>query len=209
MIISYEAWAENWIALGAAHTSPDIYRALLLHHQEQHRHYHTLQHLQECLLTFETVRNHAVNPAEIVVALWFHDAVYDTTRHDNEERSAAWAGECLSAAHVAPQVTARVQELIMATRHNAVPTEADAILMVDVDLAILGAPPARFAEYEAQIRDEYRHVPEDLFAVARVAILRSFLQRERIFQTPALFDMLEQQACRNMEDSLSALKAPV
>lgn len=207
MIISYEAWAENWITLGAAHTSPDIYRALLLHHQEQHRHYHTLQHLQECLLTFVSVRASAHRPAEVTAALWFHDAIHDTTRHDNEERSAAWASDCLAGAHVAPEVVARVHALIMATCHRAAPTDADAVLLVDIDLAILGAAADRYAEYETQVREEYRHVPADVFALARVAILRGFLQRERIFQTPALHERLEHQARKNLEHSLSELKA--
>jgi hypothetical protein len=36
----------------------------------------------------------------------------------------------------------------MATCHTAKPADADQQLLVDIDLAILGAEPARFAEYE-------------------------------------------------------------
>ena len=57
-------------------------------------------------------------------------------------------------------------------------TEAgpDAGLMVDVDLSILGQNEQRFAEYEAQIREEYRWVPGLIFKPKRAEILQRFLE---------------------------------
>src|SRR5690606_13982957 len=119
--------------------------------------YHTLQHLGECLALHAAHAAHAARPAEVALALWFHDAVYDLQASDNEARSAEWAQETMRAAGASAQAVARVHALVMATCHSALPEGPDAELLVDIDLAILGATPARFAEYERQIRVEYAH----------------------------------------------------
>ena len=153
-----DAWAEAWREFGV--TPDEKLRAeLLTRYSEPHRAYHTLQHLGECLALLARERDTAERPAEVAVALWFHDAIYDIGRHDNEERSADWARRAMVAAGAAPGAAERVHALVMATRHDAQPVGADARLLVDIDLAILGADTARFAEYETRIRREYAHVP--------------------------------------------------
>jgi predicted metal-dependent HD superfamily phosphohydrolase len=172
---------------------------------ESHRRYHSLQHLRECLTLFEEHRAQAGHPGEVAIALWFHDAVYETREHDNEERSAAWAVRALTDAGAAGDVVARVQALIMATRHDGAAATTDARLVVDIDLAILGAAPARFAEYERQIRDEYKHVPEPVFRAKRAEILRSFLAREPLFTMPAFAARFELTAKTNLAAAVTSL----
>src|SRR6185295_1221583 len=117
---------------------------------------------------------------EVEIALWFHDAVYDVHRHDNERRSADWARDALAGAGVAATAIARVEALVMATRHaTTTPGSADEELLVDIDLAILGADAARFAEYAAQIRREYAHVADAEFRAGRSAVLAAFLPATR------------------------------
>ena len=89
----------------------------------------------------------------------------------------------------------------MATRHQAVPTGRDAQVLVDLDLAILGASSERFDEYEAQVRAEYASVPDMLFRRGRAAVLASFAERERIYMTPVLHDRLEAAARANLKRS--------
>jgi len=55
----------------------------------------------------------------------------------------------------------------MATAHHDEPEGRDATLVVDIDLAILGTDPARFAEYEQQVRAEYAEVPTGLLTSTR------------------------------------------
>lgn len=55
----------------------------------------------------------------------------------------------------------------MATRHDSVALGADARVIVDVDLSILGAAQSRFDEYESQVREEYAFVPEARANLAR------------------------------------------
>jgi predicted metal-dependent HD superfamily phosphohydrolase len=172
---------------------------LLVAYSEPHRRYHTLQHLCECMAALESVRAIAPHPAEIECALWFHDSIYDTKRSDNEQRSAEWARKALSSSGAAADSIQSVTDLIMATKHDALPRTLDEQILVDVDLSILGADEQRFAEFERQVREEYSFVPGFLFRMKRKAILRTFLEREHIYSTPCFLERLEKPARRNLE----------
>jgi len=190
-------WQRLWKELGLP-APAGLLAALLDAYSEAQRHYHTLQHLDECLAHFDALRQLAEHPAEIELALWFHDAVYDVHARDNEARSADWAASALLAAGLALDTCRRVHGLVIATCHDALPTSLDAQLLTDVDLAILGAGPERFAEYETQIRAEYGHVPQALFVEKRRQILQGFLDRERIFHTQPCQARFEAAARRNL-----------
>ena len=179
--------------------------SLLARWAEPHRRYHTPQHLAECLALFDRDRALAAHPGEVATALWFHDAIYDTSRHDNEAASADWAARVLRDAGADAAAAGRVHALILATRHSEVPTTPDAALLVDIDLAILGAEAVRFAEYERQIRDEYGFVPEAVFRHKRAEILRGFLARPALFSTPACADRFEAAARANLVRAIARL----
>lgn len=196
-------WADAWRDLGIEAADDALFDRLLAGYDEPQRAYHTRQHLAECLLHFDRVRSQAGRPGEVALALWFHDAVYALDRHDNEARSADWARRTVREAGVAPEAGERVHELVMATRHDAVPEGKDAQLLVDIDLAILGAPPERFAEYEQQIRLEYAHIPPEVFEPRRREILGRFLAREPLYQTASLRLLLEAAARRNLQQALN------
>jgi predicted metal-dependent HD superfamily phosphohydrolase len=191
-------FATVWHDAGARTDGTALCDALLAAYAEPHRHYHSTQHLAECLQGFEAVRHLAQRPAEVALALWFHDAVYDVQRHDNEAQSADWARQALTTAGVQAEVAERVYELVMATRHTNAPAAGDAQLLVDIDLSILGANAQRFAQYEQQIRAEYAFVPEDLFRTKRKEVLQSFSERPRIYNTDHFHAALEVRARANL-----------
>jgi predicted metal-dependent HD superfamily phosphohydrolase len=191
------SWSDAWRALGAS-ADDALLAELLARYGESHRAYHTLQHLGECLAHLARERDGAERPAEVALALWFHDAIYDVHRHDNEARSADWARQAARRAGLAPEVAERLHALVMATRHDALPVGADARLLVDIDLGILGAPPARFAEYERQIRFEYAHVPPEVFEPRRRQILSGFLARDPLYLTAPMRARLEAVARANL-----------
>ena len=198
------SWRDTWQALRLS--APDgVLEALLARWAEPHRKYHTPQHLRECLALFDAHRGLARHPGEVAIALWFHDAIYDTSRHDNEAASADWARRVLRDAGAAGEVVARVEALILATRHSQVPATADEGLLVDIDLAILGAEPARFDEYERQIRDEYNFVAQDVFRAKRAEILRGFLARPALFATAAMRERFEAPARANLAGAIAKL----
>jgi predicted metal-dependent HD superfamily phosphohydrolase len=201
-VADIESWRRLWDELGAAHPDPELCAELLARYREPHRKYHTLRHLDECLAELAPVRGLAERSAEVELALWFHDAIYDVRRSDNEDRSAEWAGFAVLAAGAPREVAARVRELVLATRHSEPAESADAWLLVDIDLAILGAPAARFDEYELQIRDEYAWVPTPIFCIKRREILATFLARPRIFRTDEFHGRLEARARANLARSL-------
>jgi len=197
-----------WTALGAQTVSGGLFNQLVRAYGEPQRHYHTLQHLRECLAHWEAASPLARRPEEVELALWFHDAVYEPTRNDNEARSAEWARSSVVAAGCPPELAQRIASLVLATAsHEAPGDDPDAQLLLDIDLAILGASAARFAEYERQIRSEYPHVPEADFRARRARILAGFLARPRIFATTPFHDALEARARENIGRSLAALQA--
>ena len=192
------SWQRAWAGIGAAGEGSALFAQLKAAYAEPQRHYHTLQHLGECLAAFDNVRTRAEHPHEVELALWFHDAIYDVKSHENEQRSADWARDALRDAGVEAASAQRVHDLIMATRHTAVPSGRDEPLLIDIDLAILGAERPRFDEYEQQIRKEYAYVPGFLFRRKRREILKGFLDRPAIYSTPWFHDALEAKARDNL-----------
>ena len=175
-------------------------------YDEKHRHYHTAQHIQECLSTFDQVRDLADDASEVEFALWLHDVVYKTRASDNEEESAklavAWLNEC--GAHRSRRD--RVEQLILATRHQGEPATGDEALLIDVDLHVLGADADRYSEYEAQVRREYRWVPRRIFARRRAELLETFLERDWLFHTDWFRERLEPRARENVEKAVFRLR---
>jgi predicted metal-dependent HD superfamily phosphohydrolase len=206
MRLGLDRWRSAWQML-SAQEGEALHAELLARYAEPHRAYHTQQHLAECLALFDEVRSTADRPAEIEIALWFHDAIYDVHRHDNEARCADWARKALLQAGAVAEVADRIAALVLATRHSVEPQTVDERLLVDIDLAILGAAPARFAEYEVQIRREYAFVPEPVFNEKRGAILAGFLARPALYATRAMRHRFEATARRNLAAATGSLCA--
>jgi predicted metal-dependent HD superfamily phosphohydrolase len=192
-----QRWDHLWSQLGS--TPPDgLFDEVVARYREKHRHYHTLQHLDECLRLLDDVAPLALHAPEIELALWFHDAVYDSHQQNNEELSAIWARSTATAAALPSECCDRIYDLVLVTASHSLPRTRDEALLIDIDLSILGASPARFAEYEQGIRDEYRWVPNLIFAAKRRSILDRFLQRETIFRTQYFIERYERQARVNL-----------
>jgi predicted metal-dependent HD superfamily phosphohydrolase len=183
----------TFAALSAAYRAPD-------------RHYHTIEHVSACLALLDEAAARDAARDEVEIALWFHDAVYDGRRSDNEERSADWAAEVLERVGAAAESVRRVRELILATRHDAAAADAQTSLLVDIDLAVLGAPERDFAAHDAAIRREYDFVAADAYRAGRIALLKSFLGRDRIYRTPYFAARFEAAARRNLTAAISRLE---
>lgn len=191
------SWASAWSDLGLQ-PPPGLFEQLVRAYEEPQRHYHSLQHLRECLMHFAQARHLAQQPGEVAIALWFHDAIYDVRGKSNERLSADWAIRVLASCHASQATLARVERLIMVTRHDATPSEPDEQLLVDIDLTILGATPERFAEYDAQVRAEYAWVPGFVYRMKRRSVLKAFLGRPCIYSTEHFNVRYEAQARSNL-----------
>jgi len=143
----------------------------------------------------------------VEAGILFHDRVYNPFRGDNENASCQVMRQMCEHVGLPKIFGDTVEGLIMATRHNQKfpPQNNDEKLIADLDLAIFGADPVCFDEYEAGIRAEYSHVSDEDFAEGRSQFLQGFLARKRIFHTDQLHEMLEAHARANLERSIAKL----
>lgn len=182
---------------------------LIARYSEPHRRYLTLVHIEDCLAQVAASTDlDETQRALMDAAIWFHDAIYDATRNDNEAESAALAADRLAAEGAPQSFIDEVVRLILLTAGHSV--QAGDVLgarLVSIDLSILGAEPARYDAYAAAIREEYAHVPEPLYRAGRAAILGRFLESEALFADPIWAGRYETQARANLTREIAALTA--
>lgn len=195
-------------------------KRLLDQWEEPSRRYHNSAHLLEMLEHLEKLYTPEAGPPTqppraVLLAAWFHDAIY-RGQADDEQESARFATK-----HLEPLVRAQimsVQELdaitylientVSHTINTQLPeilTQDDAAYFFDADLAILAAGPARYRRYTQAIRAEYSRVPDDLFVAGRVAILQDFLGRESLFASERGEQLFNARARANMARELDEL----
>jgi predicted metal-dependent HD superfamily phosphohydrolase len=204
--LSRERWSQLWRNASSQGDGAAWFEVLATRYAEPHRHYHKSQHIVECLAEFDYARHLASQPVALELAIWFHDAIYDTHAANNEEQSAVLAEQCLADAASGTDLRLAVRDLVLVTKNHDASKHTDASLLVDIDLSILGQPEDRFWEYELQVRQEYAWVPEDIFCARRAEILERFLARERIYTTTGFFQSHEKQARSNLRASLHRLR---
>jgi predicted metal-dependent HD superfamily phosphohydrolase len=178
-----------------------VHRDLVARYAEPWRVYHVLGHVLECLAELGASRDLARDADAVRAAIWFHDAVWEPARPDNEEASAALAEAALGGAGVLAGRRRAVQEMILATRHAELAPDPDCRLIADIDLAILGADRDRYDDYERAVRREYAALSDQAFAAGRAAWARGLLARTRIFGTRRYFRRLEAAARGNLARS--------
>ncbi|MDX8497277.1 hypothetical protein RFM99_02485 [Mesorhizobium sp. VK4C] len=181
-------------------------------YQAGDRHYHSLAHIEAMLALAGEYRRLLHDPDAVKAAIWFHDAIYDSRAKDNEAKSADLAQKKL-AGRASPDRIARIAAMIDATATHQLPPLSDekaandTALLLDMDLAILGAEPDAFDAYEKAVRREYGWVEEPMWRAGRAAVLKSFLDRPHIFHTAEFRQRFEAKARQNLERSLATLQA--
>ncbi len=192
------------------HVSTDrrLLDGLLARHREKQRRYHTATHVAWVLRHVEELA--ASEPVErlgeVVAAAFYHDAVYEPTHPANERASARLARRDLTALGWAGDAADRVAAMIEATEHGASPEPTgDTAVLLDADLAVLGADPAAYSTYVEQVRSEYRHVDDADWRAGRSELLRSLLDRDTIFTTPTGRERWESRARANLAAELATL----
>jgi predicted metal-dependent HD superfamily phosphohydrolase len=188
----YDLSARSFAAICAALrlcTDPrPIHSALRSAWRESQRCYHRTYHLRSCLQLLQRWQVHAAQPNQIALALWFHDAIYEPQSGHNEARSADWAAQVLADAGASTELKKRIVQLILATAHGSFDVmsdqpDGDRDLLLDIDLAILGATRADYTRYRWQIRREYAWVAPQVYRDARAGILRAFLRMPAIYRS--------------------------
>ena len=196
----------RWKALAARlrlHDADGVFDALMERYTGADRHYHDIHHIASSLVELDGARGQCRNADAVEMAIWFHDCVYDSNRPDNEAQSAQIADESLAQMGAERQLIDEVHELILATRHVTLPEEQDERVVVDIDLAPLGAPAEVFDANGNLIRQEYAHLDDAAYVRGRAEILQRFLDRPRIYSTPVFAGRYERQARSNLKRSIA------
>lgn len=185
---------------------PALRARLEAKYAEPQRHYHALAHIEALLHWLAHWHALARAPRLIEAAIWFHDAVYDTHRDDNESRSAELARNELRALAWAEADVARVVTMVRATQHHAADVaDADTLLFLDLDLSVLAQRAEVYDAYSAAVRAEYAWVDETRYRAGRARVLQSFTARAAIYRTPAVHAAWEAPARANLARELQAL----
>lgn len=204
-----DKWLELTAELGVERASARrAFAELERHYAAGLRVYHTLEHAWHVVQQVNNLASCALNLANVQMAAWLHDVIYDPRATDNEERSAAYAAELLEHWQQPPALISDVPRLILLTRlHEAGPDDGDGRVLADADLAILGAPPEAYTRYAAAIRLEYGWLADEAYAEGRVVVLQRFLQRRFIYQTAPMRQEREQTARANLQAEIEGLSS--
>jgi predicted metal-dependent HD superfamily phosphohydrolase len=202
-LVNFERWSHACIDVGVAPEEPD-YRRVRRAWSGMGRHYHTLTHLDACLRELDGARELALRPGEVELALWFHDAIYRTWRHDNEQQSAALAARTLRIAAI--DTVERIRQMVLATTHRDDGFAGDTALVADIDLSILGQSEETYAQFERAIRREYWWVTRARYVAGRTKVLRKFLERRAIYQHDRFYEKYEKRARANIAGAIEQLE---
>ena len=184
---------------------------------EPQRYYHTLRHIGHMLWLIKYVpiiSTSIQNLAQVVFAVFFHDIVYDPQSKDNEDRSSELFLSFHKEAACQNLDDSLVHKYIIATKthytneHSQMSERwgnTDMHIFLDIDMAILSVEPSDYSDYGDKIRQEYCHLPEDLYCKRRVHILEQFLT-QRVYCCENMHNAWEESARSNISAEIVKLK---
>ena len=187
----------------AAHLTEELREDLLARWSETHRKHHTVAHLHEMLDAIGLLAESGIDfdREAVELAAWFHDAIYEIGRDDNEDRSAQLARELLASSPIREEVA----RLVLITKtHKVDDDDVNGAVLCDADLSVLGSDAQRYQTYAAAVREEYADVPDSTFRPARAQVLTSLLDGP-LFHTAAGREQWEQLVRRNLTEEIRAL----
>lgn len=167
------------------------------------RYYHNLTHLEEMIVCFEKYKSALNFPDEVLYAIFYHDYVYNSTRKDNELKSADYAVKILPEEKTLNKE--RIHQLIMVTKNHQPTENEDEKWMIDFDLKILSKEWDAYVTYFKQIRKEYSIYPDFLYNPGRKKALEHFLEHEHIYQTEEFRKLYEEIAHSNIQKEIGLL----
>src|SRR6478752_4731474 len=180
---------------------------------EEHRKYHGRTHLLAVLEALDRLSAPAQPPRTVMLAAWFHDAVYRGIAGEDEEESARLAEERLERAGLPADEVDEVARLVrMTADHRPDPDDGPAALLSDADLSVLAGGPAAYARYLAAVREDFAHIGDADFVAGRAAVVRQLLELDPLFHTARGRELWQDAARRNLQSELdysgSAARTP-
>ena len=188
----------------------------------------------EVLLNITTVKNDDNNRVVLIMATFFHDAIYDVNSASNEKDSSNlfrqfWEelSSVLSPPNGPWEGIERISRYILATQSHVPPKFSLSndpkrtndhhylCIFLDIDMAVLGKEATAYDAYAVLIREEYSHVPHRTYCEKRSEILESFLDDKggdnssgymTIYATKIMREMLEERATMNLRREIKNLR---
>ncbi len=192
----------RWESLMPGHDA--LFLDLLDRWGEEHRKYHGRTHLLAVLEALDLLTDPADPPHTVLLAAWFHDAVYRGVAGQDEEESARLAEDRLSEAGLPAGDVDEVARLVRLTSdHRPDPGDDDGALLCDADLSILGSEPEPYARYVAAVREDYAHIGDADFAAGRAAVVRRLLDLDPLFHSERARELWLDAAHRNLRGELA------
>ena len=169
------------------------------------RHYHTLQHLENLLITLTEVKSEIQNWESILFTLFYHDIIYTALKSDNEENSALLAEKRMQQLSVSNDIIERCKNQILATKSHSKSTDSDTNYFTDADLSVLGQPWEIYSLYYKNVRKEYAIYPDFIYNTGRKKVIQHFLSMNSIYKTDYFYNQFEKVAKENLMKELSSL----
>jgi pantetheine-phosphate adenylyltransferase len=141
---------------------------------ESHRYYHNLNHLNDLI---EQINNDKDIYSEkeyekLLIAALFHDAIYDTNRFDNEEKSAEFFMNCCVEKNSDIE---HINKIILDTKSH-LPSDNLSECFSNYDMNIVERSYEQLLEWENNINLEYKQFG-DLYKENRIKFLESIVDK--------------------------------
>lgn len=146
------------------------------------RSYHNLNHIERCLIELESFDLDDLERSLLIISIWFHDIIYDTQRTDNEIQSAVYFVQNIidHSSRKSLEESKKIFDIILATQYRYEDKNRNFSkleqIMREIDLCGLLDTTHLLFETDKLIREEYKHVEEEIWKRNRIAFLRTLAQ---------------------------------
>lgn len=140
--------------------------SILNHYSEPHRFYHNFAHIDKIVKRSWEL---SIYSPELLLAIVFHDIIYNPKSSDNEERSAELFYSFFQ--------NDEIKQAILDTKNHK-PTTKLSEQLIALDLEVLSGSLADFIDFERKIFKEYQFVDYQTYKAKRIEILTSLGTKE-------------------------------
>ena len=179
---------------------------------QPHRHYHNINHVNDCLTEFYTYEAAAANLTygeadALIYSIWYHDSIYNpyAPAGYNEKQSAdLFYQKHKQNGDIAHTI---VGSIAKTAKHTITQPELFGItqLLLDIDLSGLGKPMRIFAKNSFNIRQEYYNTTDEDVIKGRLAFFEKLNKRESFYYTDYFRELYHDTAKQNVALEIEAL----
>ena len=207
------SWERSWNKIFIV-PNYDLRDNLIWRYSEPSRKYHNISHLIGSIINLQHFKHLSYYPEMVELAIWFHDAIYDPKRNDNEAQSInLWYNSFRlpdgfkykffdTYDKISPYVF--ITDLIDATdlKLTRALSNTNQFLIRDIDLITLGADEDIFKNYCRKIRNEYWFVNDEVYWKERYKILNKIYDQPSIYHWKEIGNIFENKAKSNLRKEL-------